>query len=91
MRILDEHRFYILLDLVTGDINRRNDEELLTELRSSNNSEIAKAITKTIYAIRCNMFHGNKEFQPVQKEILIPTNIILHRIIECLYEKLSSR
>jgi hypothetical protein len=46
-------------------------------------------ILEVIYKVRCNLFHGSKLFEPSQKEILIPLNLLLKGIIEKIYEKLT--
>lgn len=94
IRLIDEERFYIKLDMVTGDQQRPADEALLRRLRSTNKGEKATAILETIYAIRCNMFHGHKGFHEVQKELLDPAISILERLIELLkakFEELDGR
>ncbi len=48
------------------------------------------AILEAIYRIRCNMFHGSKNYDDFQKYLLEPTNnILLHlnSVAENIYEK----
>ena len=86
--LINQERFHILLDLITGDANRYADLALLESLNSTDNSVKAKSIAQVIYAIRCNLFHGHKQFSGVQKQILVPVTIILRRIVTRLYNKL---
>ena len=88
--LIEKEKFHILLDLITGDSNRQKDLELLELLNSDIAADKAKAITKVVYAIRCNLFHGHKQFAGVQVEILVPVTTILKRIVECLYNKLKT-
>lgn len=39
------------------------------------------AVLECLYQIRCNIFHGEKEFAPRQAELLIPANILLESIL----------
>lgn len=48
------------------------------------------AVLETIYTIRCNLFHGNKAFQPVQAILLRPTTAMLCHVIEALRNALSA-
>lgn len=82
------HRFYIKLDMLTGDKRPEKDEELLQDLESQNSHKRAKAIMDVLYSIRCNMFHGHKGFEEVQQEILIPVICILRKVVVMLYNKL---
>lgn len=41
-----------------------------------------EAVLSLIYGVRCNMFHGDKSFDPIQKQLLIPVNKILEMIIK---------
>ena len=87
-QLIEKRRFHILLDMVTGDPHREHDLQLLKDLRSPNQDKRAWAITRTIYAVRCNLFHGHKQFVGVQRELIFPVMIILRKIIDVLHEKL---
>jgi hypothetical protein len=87
---LRDARFYVKLHMVTGERQPTEDQQLLCRLESSNEGHRAGAILETLYAIRCNTFHGHKGCQPVQIEILRPVNTILKRTIQITYEKLQS-
>jgi hypothetical protein len=62
----------------------------LQALSSSNAHHRAEAILKIIYQVRCNMFHGRKSVEPIQKQLLLPLIVLLEKIIEKLYQKLDS-
>ena len=81
--------FWVKLDMLTGSPQPNLDRELCQRLNDSNSNTQAVAVLETLYAIRCNMFHGRKGFHSVQQQLLDPLNIILERIIDILYEKLK--
>ena len=58
-------------------------------LNSSSADERARAILQIIYQVRCNMFHGRKSVNPVQKQLLIPLTVLLEKIIGKLYQTLE--
>jgi len=88
--LLREHRFYIKLDLVTGNRQPEEDASLLSKLEESSCAVRAGAILDMIYSIRCNMFHGQKSFHETQLELLQPMTIVLERVCHLLWRKLSS-
>jgi hypothetical protein len=88
--LINNERFYIKLDVLTGTTQREEDLKLLENLESTNKSFKAHAILDFIYSLRCNMFHGNKDFTRVQVPLLRPAIIIIDKISKLLYEKLST-
>jgi hypothetical protein len=52
-------------------------------------AKYVKGILKLIYHIRCNLFHGKKEINAIQEEILSPSVILLERIVNIVYDKLT--
>jgi hypothetical protein len=82
--------FRICLDPVSGEKNEAKDQALLQSLQSSSPDERAKAVLQFIYQVRCNLFHGRKGVDPVQKELLIPLANLLEKIIKLIYDKLDS-
>ena len=81
--------FSICLDPVFGEPQEDKDEELISMLNSSSADERARAILQIIYQVRCNMFHGRKSVNPVQKQLLIPLTVLLEKIIGKLYQTLE--
>jgi hypothetical protein len=79
--------FFFKLNMMTGEAQPDEDADLCHRLTSTNRNAQASAILETLYAIRCNMFHGRKGFNPVQQDLLDPLNVVLERIIEILYMK----
>ena len=86
----NSHHFWICLDPVFGEPQENEDQKLLQALSSSNAHHRAEAILKIIYQVRCNMFHGRKSVEPIQKQLLLPLIVLLEKIIEKLYQKLDS-
>ncbi|MBI5477199.1 MAG: hypothetical protein HY964_10745 [Ignavibacteriales bacterium] len=82
--ILDQTRFYISLDITSGNHLPDKDVLLLRHLRSDVITDKATALLKIIYRVRCNLVHGRKQFVPDQLVILEPSNIILRKVIEIL-------
>lgn len=87
--LVDHQVFAIKLDRLRGEPRRQEDLRLLNALRSDKQYRKVEAILDIIYSIRCNMFHGHKDFHEVQTQILIPVTILLEKITILLYEKLS--
>jgi hypothetical protein len=89
IKLIEEEKFYIKLDMVTGARQPAKDKALLARLRSGNKNEKGTAVLEMLYAIRCNMFHGHKGFHEVQKDLLDPAISILERLIVVLREKIA--
>ena len=88
--LIRDQRFYIKLDMVTGDRQPHKDEELLKKLESRGANQKAEAILDLLYSVRCNMFHGHKGFEGVQVDLLKPLCVVLKATNEILYEKLNT-
>jgi hypothetical protein len=86
---LREYRFYLKLDMVTGDRRPDADTDLLARLESKGRNRRALAGLEALYAIRCNMFHAHKGFEPVQLGLLRPAVVLLESTIEQLERSLS--
>lgn len=78
---LREHRFFLKLDMVTGERRPDADADLLARLESKGRNKRAQAGLEVLYAIRCNMFHGHKGFEPVQLGLLRPAVVLLKSTI----------
>ena len=84
-RLLSMGRFYIH-DIYNNDETKKRkeqdkEEKLKQNLSLPNIPKNQKAILKEVlvllYKVRCNMFHGEKEYIPQQFDLLIPLNHIL--------------
>ena len=81
---LREGRFALKLDMMTGERKPDADSELLGALESRSRNRRAHAVLEALYAIRCNMFHGHKGFDPIQLELLKPAVLLLESTIDVL-------
>ena len=72
-----------------GKAQPTKDAILLRHLNSDSNNAKAVAILSLFYYIRCNLFHGHKDFEEVQRKLLIPVNELLRKTVEITYKKLS--
>ena len=86
--LIQQERFSIRLDMVHGTPQRGKDIQLMQDLLSPNAHIKGTAVLTFIYSIRCNTFHGRKDFNPVQRLILAPTNVLLRQTIEIALAKL---
>lgn len=80
--LIRQGRFSIRLDMVHGTPQRGKDIQLMQDLLSPNAQIKGTAVLTFLYSIRCNTFHGRKDFNPVQTLILAPTNVLLRETIE---------
>lgn len=87
---LRHRRFALKLHMLTGEPNPEADVKLLADLESRGSNVHAKAGLEVLYAIRCNMFHGHKGFEPIQIELLRPAISLLESTIEVLYRALQA-
>lgn len=68
---------------------KKNNIELRDKLASSSTDKQAEGILELIYRVRCNLFHGEKRFNPRQDTFLSPIVEILQSIVKELYTKLN--
>jgi hypothetical protein len=86
---LRARRFALKLNIITGDRQPEADRDLLAALESRSQARRAHGVLEMLYAIRCNMFHGHKGFEPIQLELLRPAIILLNSTINVLYRALE--
>lgn len=86
--VMEEGYFNIVLDK-KGNSNLERNKELLAGLKSEHSEEKILAILKTIYAVRNNMFHGNKDIQEYQRFLLEPLLNLLQTLSLHLFESLA--
>jgi len=79
--------FYIVLDW--GKPQLFKDLDLWESLEETNINKKATAVLALFYNIRCNLFHGHKDFEEEQKKLLAPINVLLRKTIEIVYNKLN--
>jgi hypothetical protein len=85
--IIDQELFYIKLK--HGQRQRVEDLKILDNLRSRNNVYKATAVLQVVYYVRCNMFHGHKQFIQYQRLLVEPLINILSTINRRLFSKLT--
>lgn len=69
---------------------READSILLERLKSDRAEHKVHAVLDLIYSIRCNMFHGQKGYQDIQIQILVPVTVLLKKIMSLLHQKMSN-
>jgi len=91
---VEDNRFYISTEKDNITPNKAEDLRLGEKIKNKFNLTNAKekrkfniALLTLIYGVRCNMFHGKKGIDPLQKDILNPMNNILKTIIDDLIER----
>jgi hypothetical protein len=88
INLIEQETFHIKIN--HGQYDRNEDLKILSELRSTNEQKKATAILKVVYYVRCNIFHGNKDFQEYQRLIVEPLTRILLTINPFLYNRLNA-
>jgi len=86
--LIDREVFHIKLQ--NGKSQRNEDLKILTDLRSNNINKKSIAMLKIIYNVRCNIFHGSKDFQEYQRQLIEPLTNILTIVISDLYNELTN-
>lgn len=84
------HDFNFKLDRRTGAPQQAVDNDLLARINTMRSPNVrGQAILETLYAVRCNLFHGHKQFIPRQADLLRPITVILSKVIDITYEHLD--
>jgi len=60
----------------------RDIEIFLSKSKKRDQQKFNEAVLTFMYDVRCNMFHGKKGFDSIQKQLLIPMNSILEMLIK---------
>ena len=87
--LIERRVFAIKLDRFSRLRSVEADSILLEGLKSDRAYQKVYAVLDVIYSIRCNMFHGQKGYNDVQIQILVPVTMLLKKIMNLLYEKMS--
>ena len=80
---------YFKLKMPRAEPDPKEDEKLLKKLESDNPVEQAQGVLEIIHCVRCNTFHGSKNFSYVQIEILGPIITLLEALNSLLRRKLE--
>lgn len=86
IQLIQNEVYYINLNY--GDRQRNEDLRLLEELISNSSQKKSVAILKVIYYVRCNLFHGHKDFHEHQGDLLRPLINLLKTVNQFLFERL---
>lgn len=85
--LIENEVFYIKIN---RDGRQRNEDlKILADLKSDNPNRKAKGILQVIYYVRCNIFHGHKDFQEYQRILVEPLTKILSILNPLLYNRLT--
>jgi len=76
------------IHLKNGEPQKDKDDILIQSLTAKENEVVLLAILKTLYQIRCNTFHGEKQMIPRQMKLLTTSNNTLRNIINSLMQGL---
>ncbi|MFD0750174.1 hypothetical protein ACFQZS_08485 [Mucilaginibacter calamicampi] len=87
INLIDQQMFYIKIKY--GQRQRNEDLKLLSDLNSTNHNKKAVAILQVLYHVRCNIFHGNKNFEEYQRILVEPLFKILQIINSELFNRLQ--
>ncbi|WP_186038789.1 hypothetical protein [Burkholderia gladioli] len=89
-RLLEQRRFYLHSVRESREPDYARDLELAAGLRRHS----VRQVLQCLYQIRCNIFHGEKEFSPRQSELLVPANVLLAVVVELsrdAFQEIASR
>ena len=84
--VIDREVFHIKLK--NGQSQRKEDLKILSNLRSANSSEKALGVLQVLYYVRCNLFHGHKNYVEYQRMLVEPLINILATLNTQLYAEL---
>ncbi|WP_134044366.1 hypothetical protein [Paraburkholderia caballeronis] len=76
--LLLNRQFFLHSVRGTGKPDHARDERLAEELQRHR----ILAVLECLYQIRCNIFHGEKEFAPRQAQLLAPATVLLEAIVK---------
>lgn len=88
--LISHRKFNFSLDTTTGESKPDQDDALSRNLESDNLNSKATALLTILYQVRCNLFHGRKQFVEDQKRVLRPSNILLKEIVILLRDKITA-
>ena len=86
--LIQNEEFYI--NLKYGERQLNHDLLILQHLTDRSVNKQAIAILKVVYYVRCNLFHGHKDFNENQRRLVEPLVRILKTINNLLYNRLQA-
>ena len=88
IELIEHEAFYIKIN---RDGRQRNEDlKILADLKSNNPTRKAKGVLQVIYYVRCNIFHGHKDFQEYHRTLVEPLTRILSVLNPLLYNRLTT-
>jgi hypothetical protein len=85
--LIEQEVFYIKIN---RDGRERNEDlRILADLKSNNANRKAKGVLQVIYYVRCNIFHGHKDFQEYQRILIEPLTRVLGALNPLLFNRLN--
>jgi hypothetical protein len=88
IELIDHEEFHIKLNY--GEHQRNEDLKILRNLRSTNEVNKAVAVLQVCYYVRCNMFHGSKDFHENQRRLVTPLTNIIRPVVVQLFNALTN-
>ena len=88
INLINDEVFSIKLN--HGQRQRNEDLKILKNLRSASETNKVTAVLQVCYYVRCNIFHGSKDFQEYQRLLIDPITNIVRTVIVQLYNALSN-
>jgi len=76
--------------IIDGIPQKQSDIQLVDNFNNSDNYIKTKALLSLIYKVRCNLLHGSKHFEEIQRLLLEPLTRILQTIVNLQIEKLKN-
>ncbi|WP_426329459.1 hypothetical protein [Pedobacter sp. R-06] len=80
---------YFNIEIDKGKPQPRRDQQLMKGLQSPDQNLKILTLMKTLYAIRCNIVHGEKGLNQYQELLLLPAIKLLRAIVVRVYERLD--
>ncbi|MEO6102522.1 MAG: hypothetical protein ABIP44_02655 [Pseudoxanthomonas sp.] len=85
--LIDQEVFYIRINF--NGRQRNEDLKILADLKSNNATKKATGILQVAYYVRCNIFHGHKNFQEYQRILVEPLTQIISVLNPMLFNRLN--
>jgi hypothetical protein len=85
--LIDQEVFYIKVNF--NGRQRNEDIKILADLKSNNATKKATGILQVAYYVRCNIFHGHKNFQEYQRILVEPLTKIISALNPMLFNRLN--
>ena len=88
IRHLIETKEFYVWDKIADKADRN--EQAVEQMYSSESDAWVNGLLKIIYGVRCNMFHGEKDFLGNQKKILKPCICVIEKLNDLIIQKFQN-